>query len=572
MADLDRDLFGVELGERVHVLTCGKVGPARSKLLAGTAVHLWTAETVEEAIEIASTEPLRACLVRFDLAGGTALDLLAGVGPGGPPVVVLLDASEWGRCDACIAAGARDVVELSDTEAILYVTGRLVGLTFGRAPRAKLDQLVRVEVDGTWHELETNDLRPSGVSVKAMPAAEVGSLVRLRIDIMDTVVDVPARVARRWERGALSMAGLQFLGLTKEQRVWLEVAVGALKVSLAESIAPEANFVVDEGEDPVAQSRWHLGQVMRGEGDREEHPRWIYGMIPELTPIEQSAAVGVQVPGWVHQALTVRLLLARYRDDCPVGPPPKTITEECQRLMDVLSAEREEAHDFDVAEQISLIKGRIIREFLEGPGEAPMGLGMGMGMAGPPGLTLPMPGPVLNNPPAFGRMPAPKPLPSPKKPPHRGQVVRRGYSAKPRKQDLIGLEKAQQAFLPLVVMLVVALGFAISVDLLATDAPPRGLTYIGPADLATPLLIDIEAGTDFATGVVSNAWYGATHEQKVESLSKLRGRLLAWEQPIRYLVLHAETLDPVALYFFEEQRLLLLDQPRHLIVSDRSSQ
>jgi hypothetical protein len=93
------------------------------------------------------------------------------------------------------------------------------------------------------------------------------------------------------------------------------------------------------------------------------------------------------------------------------------------------------------------------------------------------------------------------------------------------------------------------------------------VTHIGAADLATPILASMDVTTEWATAVVTSAWYAKTREEQVASLEKVRPRLNAWQLPVRYVVLHAQSGEPIALFDFDKKEILGLDQPLHLVMT-----
>lgn len=540
--------------ERICVLTGGHIGPARGKLVAGREIDLFpTDEPAEALAAIASVRP-RLCIFRYQLAFGTVVDLLQelhGSPKPTPPILVVLAEEEWQHADACIEAGATDVLELGDVEQIVHTAIKLLGLQFGRGPRAQVDAKIELLVDAQWLELRTTDLRPTGLAVTDVPASvDVGHRLRVRVDILDYGLEVWAMVARIWDRDGHRMAGIQLIGLSKQQRIYVEAAVATLRVGERQSVAPEA--LVEGAGDAVDEAggtiRWHLEQLLLGKGQRNDHPVWLFGVVPELTPIERSSVLGVGVPQWVHRAVNIRIALAQYRDECPVGPPPQAITDACQALFNAIANEVEDAEDFDVGEQISLIKGRFIREFLDGPEAHAAGDDIGFGAM-----------PLFEAPPPPGTF-------------HRQQSAPALSVAKPTRLDLPPpplAVAARSMFAPAWLCAVLALLFAVAIRVMSANEPDIALTVLPAKDLSTPSLSSMSVATDFASAKVTTAWHALGQQERIQMLVDLKKKLIAWELPVRFIAVHDEDGVPVALFSYDRRTLLQLDQPMHLILTER---
>ena len=539
-------------------MTGGHIGPARAKLLAGRDLELFGADEIDEALAAVATMEPRVCIFRYQLAFGTVVELLERLRADGvalPPFLVVLAEEEWSHLDAVVEAGATDVLELADVDQIIHTVAKHLGMHFGRGPRAKIETRAEIFVVERWHELVTADLRPTGIAVVDAPASvDVGLRFRVKVDILDYTLEAWALVARSWEREGLNLSGLQLVGLTQQQRIYLEAAVATLRVGKQDSYAPDAasEETVEEG-GASSTIRWHLEQLLLGKGERGEHPPWLYGVVPELTPIERSAVLGVDVPSWAHHSVKIRIALAQYRDDCPVGPPPTAITDACQKLFNIIANDVEDAEDFDVGEQISMIKGRFIREFLDGPEASGPGEEFGAGFA--PRFDLPPPPPLS--------LAKPRPVPPP------GVKL----LSKPGREELAPppvAAFARSAFAPLWLCAALALIFAIAVRVMSAEAPDRSLVELPANDLATPVLSSMTVATDFGSAQVTGEWITRTHDERVEILLSLRKKLLAWEMPVRFIVVHSEEGVPIALFDYESSRLLELEQPLHLVITERT--
>ncbi len=301
----------------IPLLVCCDAGAAGRELLARRDMVLRWALTPAEAKAVVAADPPRLLLVREDMAE----DVLRGL-PAGLPVVVLLEPDGWGRHHRYAQAGATALVRASNRERILEAVSELTGLAFRVFPRVPLSEIFAVSVDGAVHQLEGAEISASGIAVRNLPGARVGTRVTVDLDFMRPPRQLTAMVVRFGQDDGQSLAGLTFDALTEEDRVAL---VELIREREAMWALPEPeNLTADLGtytldlfhhtedtrifKDMLSSALFPVAGAL---GPRM--PSWLERVATSLTVIEKEALRGVSEHTFASASIDLRLTLAHAR-------------------------------------------------------------------------------------------------------------------------------------------------------------------------------------------------------------------------------------------------------------------
>lgn len=171
-------------------------------------------------------------LIEDDLSDGStldALDKISEVSSTETSMMVVLPAEEWIFAESFFAAGAIEVIERGDQEALLGAIVPVAGAEKAKGERAKVEIPVATELQGQTLELATIDLRPSGIALRGLPDLRRGTRVRIGLHLFGRSEQMTGEVTRTWNKDGASCGALRFVGLSAAQRAWLRESV--LKLS-----------------------------------------------------------------------------------------------------------------------------------------------------------------------------------------------------------------------------------------------------------------------------------------------------------------------------------------------------
>ena len=302
----------------IPLLVCCDAGAAGRELLARRDMVLRWALTPAEAHAVISADPPQLMLVREDMAEDVLRTL-----PNGLPVVVLLEPDGWSRHQRYAEAGATALVRASNRERILEAVSELTGLAFRVHPRVPLSEVFEVKVGDEHHFLEGAEISASGIAVRNLPGARVGTRVTVDLDFLSPGRRLSAMVVRFGQDDGQSLAGLTFDSLTEDDR---QALAGFIRDREAQQELPDPeNLTADLG--TYTLDLFHQTEDMRlfkemmsaslfplsgAVGPRM--PSWLHKVASALTPIERDALQGNgEGLAFAAAAVDLRLTLAHAR-------------------------------------------------------------------------------------------------------------------------------------------------------------------------------------------------------------------------------------------------------------------
>ena len=304
----------------IPLLVCCDAGAAGRELLARRDMILRWALTPAEAQAVVAVDAPHLVLVREDMAEDVLRNL-----PQGLPTVVLLEPDGWTRHKRYAEMGATALVRASNRERILEAVSELTGLAFRVHPRLQLSEVLPVQVaGGEIHYLEVSEVSVSGIAVRNLPGARVGTRVRVDMDFLDPMRQLTAIVVRFGQDEGQPLAGLAFDALTDEDRRALGTFIREKEA--ARTFPEPENLTADIGtytldlfrqqsptdvkvfKEMLSASMFPLPGAL---GPRMPH--WLEKVAVSLTSLERDAVQGVKVPMFAQAALDLRLTLAQVR-------------------------------------------------------------------------------------------------------------------------------------------------------------------------------------------------------------------------------------------------------------------
>lgn len=385
----------VSMSDRIPVLICGDAGPGRHALLARGDLNVLWADSVTTATATLRHAQPKVCLVRPSHAQGDVTELVKlAIELGGPACVILIDEDERDDEAHWYAAGASEVLCISDAEAIMQLVGEYTGLAFAREQRAPFETVVEVEIDGEQVVLETVDISASGVAIGGFPDVAAGTLARVAFVVETQPIVLWARVVRSWNRGGRRAAGVRFVGASEEQRERLRNFVHAHNAMLPSPTVDVQNLFDDVVPQPEQSSsplravdlvetltttqaaidkdpdlavlQQYLRTSVPASREALDMPPWLLRVADALTEVELAAAVQPSPVAWVRETLACRVAMARWRVVSHLGPPPTFLANRAYDLF-VTLGERTEMSSDDVVAQIASIRATILRDLLSSP-------------------------------------------------------------------------------------------------------------------------------------------------------------------------------------------------------------
>lgn len=202
--------------------------PWAVSILTGRKVDVIASTGIDSALALATQIAPSVMVVALQLSDGSAFDLLDVLAGQHAPfeAVVILRPDQWDYAQACFAAGAAEVIEHGDTEHLLAVLSGLAAVDRGVENRAEVQVPISVQVSGYSWNLETLDLRATGIAVRGVPPLEKGATVRLILNLLGRRMDLRGQLTRSWDDRGTSCAAFRFVGLAPDQREFMRAAVG----------------------------------------------------------------------------------------------------------------------------------------------------------------------------------------------------------------------------------------------------------------------------------------------------------------------------------------------------------
>ncbi len=274
--------------------------PWAVSILTGRKVDVIASTGIDSALALATQIAPSVMVLSLQLSDGSAFDLLDVLAGQHAPfeAVVILRPDQWDYAQACFAAGAAEVVEHGDTDQLLAVLSGLAAVDRGTENRAELQVPISVQVSGYSWNLETLDLRATGIAVAGVPPLEKGSTVRLILSLLGRRMDLRGQLTRSWDDRGTSCAAFRFVGLAPDQREFMRAAVGEygghkVEDALVHSWRREIRSIVGtfdshrhDSSRPQGPSvvHTHTSTIHRPikvveDGELEKHPGWSTGTI-----------------------------------------------------------------------------------------------------------------------------------------------------------------------------------------------------------------------------------------------------------------------------------------------------
>lgn len=305
--------------------------PWAVSILTGRKVDVIASTGIDSALALATQVAPSVMVVSLQLSDGSAFDLLDVLANQHAPfeAVVILRPDQWDYAQACFAAGAAEVIEHGDTDHLLAVLSGLAAVDRGTENRAELQVPIAVQVSGYSWNLETLDLRATGIAVAGVPPLEKGATVRLILTLLGRKMDLRGQLTRSWDHRGASCAAFRFVGLAPDQREFLRAAVseyGGHKVedALVHSWRREIRSIVgtfdshrhDAGRPhgPAVvhtnTATLHRPTKVVEDAEPEKHPGWNTGTI-DFEPddlehrLKRTAVMFIVVLGVVAGAIVV---------------------------------------------------------------------------------------------------------------------------------------------------------------------------------------------------------------------------------------------------------------------------
>lgn len=302
----------------IPLLVCCDAGAAGRELLARRDMILRWALTPAEAKAVVAVDPPRLLLIRESMADDVLRDL-----PVGLPAVVLLEADGWARHKRYAEAGATALVRASNRERILEAVSELTGLAFRIHPRLSITEVINMTIGDDTYYLQAAEISASGIAVRNLPGARVGTRVTVELDFLEPPRALTAIVVRFGQDEGQVLAGLAFDGLNDIDRKALSTFI---KDRETETRMPEPEHLA---EDPGTYSLdlfQHNGPDTRIFKDMmsaslfpivgavgPRMPSWLERVADSLTEVERSSLRGTTEVPFAGPALDLRLTLAHTR-------------------------------------------------------------------------------------------------------------------------------------------------------------------------------------------------------------------------------------------------------------------
>jgi hypothetical protein len=269
------------------------------------------------------------------------------------------------------------------------LVGKYTSLRFARHPRVLFEVPVEVRVFGDEYVLESANIGVSGIAVRSFPRIIEGTIVRLVLQLSDGPLNASARVVRHGSDGA----GLEFVDLSFDDRDRIAriVQSGISNQWTDRMSSLEELFTRDldarSAADPLKTGDISAMKEPRDQGDlmgadlavlraliiedwsiADGAPDWLRRCAQEITNVEGDAIMGLDVPSWVSDALSMRLRLARMRVENGLSEKPeqfRAVAISAYRLfLQLAQVARHESSQ--VVAQIAKIRATFLRDLLWG--------------------------------------------------------------------------------------------------------------------------------------------------------------------------------------------------------------
>lgn len=358
----------------IRILVCADAGAAGRDLLARRDVLLEWALTPEEAVAALQGGPPDVILAREDFV----LTLLRHGRKvvQGTPVIVLLESDGWERRDAFFEAGATALVRASNRERILEALSELTGLSTSVHPRVPYGDVVDVGIGGERRFYEAVELSSSGISVRDLPAVELGTIVDVTLVMMDPPYTFSAMVIRQQPDRHGRLSSLAFNAISDDERAMLldEIAhkrraleplpepVG-LTTDLSGSTYTLDLFTAMQGESSNARYHRILMELLEAGEDmiQVRSPRWLRRVCRHLSELERRALTGGPAPEYALAALDMRIDLAHSRAFNLRAVPSQKEVDLCLDFCRALAVDSLDSDVEDLA-QVAAIRAELLRE------------------------------------------------------------------------------------------------------------------------------------------------------------------------------------------------------------------
>ena len=351
---------------------CCDAGSAGRDLLARPDLDVAWALTPEEAIALLDSAMPKVMLVREEVALGYLRGVLARKRK--PPCIVLLEPDGWERRSAYFEAGAAVLVRASAKERILEAISELTGLAFAAHPRVPYPEILDVRVGDDIHFAQAVDLSVSGVALRDVPGAQLGSQVVVSFVMTEPPLSLPGLVVRVEAEPDGEVIGVCFDAPSAAERAVLEALLAAGRARLPPLPEPVGltadllgTFTLDlftQNTPPDVAAANDLGMLRDlvrlppgGVGPRV--PRWLQRVAAELTALETAALLGGG-PAFAVACAEVRLAIARARTESTEEVPSRALCERVLEFCRTLAGEAA-GTDAPILAQVSRVRGALLR-------------------------------------------------------------------------------------------------------------------------------------------------------------------------------------------------------------------
>lgn len=342
-------------------------GAAGRDLLVRRDLDLLWALTLDEAVAVLSRDDPELVLVREAMAAEVlshvrALSKRASV-------VVLLEPDGWANRAGYLKLGAAALAQSSGRARILEAVADLTGRTFPDHVRVPFTEFVEVQCETASRMAETTDMSNTGIGLRYVPEAKVGSAVRVNIDSLDPPLSLPAMVIRN----SGETVGLRFLELEPAVRARLEHLVDVQNARFPAPEMPEGLTVdlagtftmelfMGETFDLEGDRRFKkllAAAVLEGREGRDGWPRWLINIESKLTALERREFTADPLVSHASAAVDLRITLARTRAEEPYTFPTPQLVQQVLDFSRLLE-DYPEAPVPDLAD-IAALRGQLLR-------------------------------------------------------------------------------------------------------------------------------------------------------------------------------------------------------------------
>lgn len=343
------------MSRAARILVLGTSFPFRRELVEHREIDTRWAQTAREVARHLRESRVDAAVISPGYDDQDVIWLLRQTLRKAPCIVLVADEHERSRWRG---EPSDVVVSVEEVDSLALLLAHHTGLRLARYPRADVCLPVRALVEDEELRLQTLDLSLSGVAIIGFPDVPEGTMADLALEMDGREYFVQGHLVRWFDHEGQRAAGLSFIDLAETPRRAIDAKVKELLSHLPDQEQVQELFgdlalfetknLRELGTSDFASALQSFQPATRDldlpalraalEGTAKV-PAWLATFARELTPIERSAALGEECPGWCYDVLKTRLNLARSRAQSPNRTPPSVLLDEGYRLFTRLKRE-----------------------------------------------------------------------------------------------------------------------------------------------------------------------------------------------------------------------------------------